>query len=115
MIKVVAFMETLNAALEAGAEAVVASYGIHSVYKAAGALLGVLLVGITIGAGTMTWASFQRDLPGRVRSIEFELSEKRAQDEELYKMVCEIRATLRGLDPLSCWRGDIEINLPGGR
>lgn len=115
MIRVLAFMETLNSALEAGVDAVIASYGVQSVYKAVGALIGILGVGITIGAGTMTWVSFQRDLPGRVQAIEIELSEKRTQDEELYKMVCEIRATLRGLDPLSCWRGEIEINLPGGR
>lgn len=115
MIKVVAFMETLNAALEAGVEAVVASYGIQSVYKAAGVALVVIGGAFAAGGGTIAWLSFQRDLPVRVTAIERELSEKRTQDEELYKMVCEIRATLRGLDPLSCWRGDIEINLPGGR
>jgi hypothetical protein len=115
MMKVLAFMESFNAALEAGAQAVVASYGLQSIHKAASIALVVVGGAFAAGGGTIAWVSFQKDLPGRVTSIERELVEKRAQDEELYKMVCEIRATIRGLDPLACWRGDIDINLPGGR
>lgn len=115
MYKMLTFMETFNSALEAGAQAVVAAHGIQSLHKAA--LIVVTLLGGAFAAGgaTIAWLSFQRDLPGRVTAIERELVEKRDQDEELFKMVCEIRATLRGSDPLACWRGEPELIQPGGR
>lgn len=115
MYKMLAFMETFNSALEAGAQAVVASHGLQSLHKAVGIVLVLLGGAFAAGGATIAWVSFQRDLPARVASIEQELVQKRAQEEELFKMVCEIRATLRGLDPLACWRGDIEITQPGGR
>jgi hypothetical protein len=117
MIKIFAFLELLDSAIEAGVQAVAASSaaGIQSVHRAV-TLAGVVLATTFVaGLGLANWVNAQKNIPERLTAVEIELAEKRNQDDNLYKMVCEIRATLRGSDPLACWRGEIEITQPGGR
>lgn len=110
-------VEILNSALEAGLEVIVSSSvaQINSEKKAITLIVGLLTGAFVTGGATMNWVTAQKDLPARVQAIEIELQEKRVQDESLYKMVCEIRATIRGSDPLPCWRGEIVDNVTGGR
>lgn len=111
MEKISAFLQLVDSAMEAGMKEIIASplTGITSQWKVL-AFIGTVLGGAFLaGASTVSFLEQQKNYGPRIEAVEAIVPDVT----ETKKMVCEVRAILRGQDPLPCWRGDLTI-LDGG-
>lgn len=75
------------------------------------AFVGSILAGAFVaGGGTVSWITAQRDYGNRIQKLEEIVPLVLNDGTETKKMVCEIRAILRDMDPLPCWRGEAILN-----
>jgi hypothetical protein len=112
MDKVNAFLQLADSVMEAGMKEIIASplTGITTQWKVL-AVIGTVLSGAFMaGASTVSFVTAQKDYGPRLAAVESVIPEVT----ETKKMVCEVRAILRGQDPLPCWRGETML-IDGGR
>jgi hypothetical protein len=116
MDRIFAVLDAVNSAMDAGLKELAASsiMAFQSESRAILFFFSIIAGAFAAGGGTVAYISVQRDVPVRLAAVEEELMQKRERDADLFKMVCEIRATLNGANPLSCWRVDVDSQT-GGR